>query len=135
MFSNVNFNLTGMGYLHDVIRGDGEVFAKINVIHKFNSGTQHSDDVWMNCLVKDEKLLSLIDNLEMNLRKQKTVIVQFATQYIGFDFFQQGLTEDDPSYIVFLKGKLLDIERIFINGVFLKEESASKHKLTLSQSK
>lgn len=132
MFTNAIFNLSGIGYLHDVIRKDDGVYAKINVIHRFNAGAQHSDDIWIDCIVKDDGLLRVIGDLEYSLRKQKTVILQYDIQYLGFDYCQNGMSEDDPKYIVFLKGKLQRVESYFINGESFNETQTTQRMLANS---
>ena len=121
---NALFNFNGIGYLHDVIRKDDNVYAKINVIHRFNAGAQHSDDIWIHCLVKGDDLLRLMVELKNNLCKQKAVILHFDIQYLGFDYCQNGITEEDPNNIVPLKGRLQRVEKCYINGVCINEQRA-----------
>lgn len=122
MSINPIFSLSGVGYLHEVFRKNDEVFAKINVIHHFTDGAKHSDDVWILCNIKGDDLLQRMVVLENNLRKQKAIILHFSIQYLGFDFCQNGITEEDPNHIVFLAGKLQRIEKCYINGVFLDDQ-------------
>jgi hypothetical protein len=117
MFENLNFNLKGTGYLCDIIHQDNSYAAKINVIHRFNSGVKHSDDIWINCIVDDERLLHVISALKRSLDTRKTIIMEFEMQYISFDQSHLGITEEDPNKIIFLKGRLIDIGKYTIDGV------------------
>jgi hypothetical protein len=47
MLNKANLTLTGLGYLNEVSVQDDGLYARINVINKFNSGAQRSDDIWI----------------------------------------------------------------------------------------
>jgi hypothetical protein len=129
------FCLNGVGYLHDVYQKDGGLYARINVIHQFNSGSQHSDDVWIDCIVNDHDLLQLMNGLRLNLGMQKTIIIQFSIAFSGFDYCQAGTTEEGPNYIVFFKGRLQRVEKCFVNGVGLNEQRPTQQAILNSMSK
>ena len=117
MFSDANFVIRGIGYLHDVVLNANEVSIKVNVVHLFNSGAQHEDDIWINCVVKDVKLFRLLLDLKNQLRKNKIVILDFNIQYLDFEFYQNDMTDDVSAHSIFLKGHLQHIEKYFIDGV------------------
>ena len=129
------FCLDGVGYLHDVYQKDDGLYARINVIHQFNSGSQHPDDIWIDCIVNDDDLLQLMNELKLNLGMQKTIIIQFSIAFSGFDYCQAEMTGEDLNYIVFFKGKLQGVEKCFVNGVHFNEPHSTQLAILNSMSK
>jgi hypothetical protein len=113
--SNI-LTLTGVGYLTEVIRQHGQKTAKINVIHEFSTGATHTDQIWINCIIRDFKLQSKIALVERSIELGKTIIIGFDAQYIGLDHCQYGITEDDPNQFLQFKGELQHIKSLYING-------------------
>ncbi|MEO8963802.1 MAG: hypothetical protein ABI370_03940 [Gammaproteobacteria bacterium] len=117
MFKNPVFNLSGVGYLHEIVRKDQTIVARINIINKFNSSNERSDDIWLDAHVKDNDLLQLLVDFEKNLQLKKTVILHFEAGYSGLDCCHLGLTEDDPWHIVKMQGQLFRLNEYYIDGV------------------
>jgi hypothetical protein len=116
MFDNLSFNLKGIGYLCDITYQDNCHIAKINVIHRFNSGGKHSDDIWIHCVIDGERLIHTMSALKRSLDAKKTIILEFETQYISLEHSHYGMTEDDPNKIIFLKCRLIEIGNYTIDG-------------------
>lgn len=110
------FSLCGLGYLRDVIQNGGEKIAKICVIHQFNSGFDHTDEIWINCLVREFKLRSKIKLVERSLELGHAVIIQFEAKYLGLEHTQFGVTEQDPHQFLQFKADLLRVHNMYING-------------------
>lgn len=116
MQSKNTFQLSGLGYLTEISRQNGQKTAKIKVIHQFSSGADHSDQIWLNCLVRDFKLQSKLGLVERSLGQGNTVIVQFDAKYIGLEHSQFGMTDEDPNQFIQFKADLFLIHSMYING-------------------
>jgi hypothetical protein len=115
MLENTFLSLSGHGYLHDVrcYRRD-EWYATLNVIQPFNHSP--SDDVWLECQFNMDKF-PILAKLDHYLDKGKSVILKFDAEYSGFQQYYAGLSENDPRFIVQLRGKLLHAHEYDIEGL------------------
>jgi len=85
MFKKANFTLSGTGYLTKVTSHGCEMVAMINVINQFNLNAQCSDDIWVECLAReDRELLRVLADLGSFVDQKKTVILQFDIEYGEF---------------------------------------------------
>ncbi len=125
MFDSL-FTINGTGYLCDVISSNNDLSIKLNVIHRFNAGINHSDDIWITSIVEDEGLKHILKALKKSLDMKKTVILEFGMQYTTLEHIQHGVDENDPNKFLFIKGKLLKIGKYFINGVNPLKELANE---------
>lgn len=126
MIKNVIFSLNGIGYLHDLIRKNDELYGRINVINKFNINAQRTDDVWIDVLIKED-FLPIMNELKSHLNFQRTVILHFSAEYDGFDYCQTGLSDEDPGNMVHIQGKLQCIMDYFIDGISQKSSKLHAH--------
>lgn len=117
MLENTTFSLTGMGYLHEVIYKNDGMYARINVINRFNAVSNSTDDVWIDCAIKDDVLSQLLIALESDLQRQRTVIMQFEADYSHFECCHYAGIDQNPSNIILLTGNLRHIGEYFVNGV------------------
>jgi hypothetical protein len=105
------FCLSGVGYLHDISHQNDGMHAKINVINGFNSSLHNSDDIWIDCIIKDNDVMQLT-KFGRYLKANQIVIWEFDVQY-----YQVGMIKSDPKSIVFIKGTLLRVRECYIDGV------------------
>ncbi len=115
MLENTFLNLSGLGYLHDVqSEPGGECYATLNMIHQFN-GSQF-EDLWVKCQFNREQF-PIFSKLAHYLDENKTVLLKFDAKYSGFQQCYAGLSENDPRFIVYLHGELLNVYEYDVEGV------------------
>jgi hypothetical protein len=112
MFGNTFVSLSGFGHLCDIgYDKDSEMYITLHLINESNDS--RSDELWVKCRV------NLFDFPEMArfkdyLAMERSVIVKFDAQYLGFQQCYSGMSENDPLSIVHLLGKLLNIHEYYI---------------------
>jgi hypothetical protein len=110
------FRLAGQGYLHDLVRLKGKLFARIKVITDFDFGNKKSDEVWVDCEIIEANHQLCINTLLGLMRPGDSLMVKFSAGYSRLVDAFSGQTPQDPSFIVSLCGKLLSLDECYING-------------------
>lgn len=115
--------MSGYAYLHDIIQVGDQMVARIKAPTHFNPTSHGKDDVWIDVVICDFHQLARLNELLQSVRVGEGVMITFEAEYdLLLDAFS-GQTAEDPSHIVTLTGKLLNLGECYINGCLVEQKT------------
>jgi hypothetical protein len=108
--------LNGSGYLQEVVESGDHVIARIKCITHFDMKALNQDDVFIDCVVKDETLRACFRQFHRFAQKRHAVLLVFSAEYCRLVKAQAGDVTEAVAQTLFLQGKLLAVERFFLDG-------------------
>lgn len=109
MNGELNFCLSGCGYLKDIITEEGRFVARIKVVHLSPS----KDEIWIDAEVEEHDKQVLLTRYLSKVRAGKNVLLSFEVEYRTLINVFSGCTSDDPDNIVTIGGELNTLRRCY----------------------
>ena len=112
MLGNKFLTLNGQGRVYDMgYDHDGKVYVLLNIKNEFNG--KNCDGLWLKCWLNMFDF-PMLNDLDHHLARNEFITLKFDAQYLGFQQSYSGMSENEPSFIVYLEGKLLKIHEFGI---------------------
>jgi len=107
---NLYFCLSGCGHLERIMSNGNRLTVRIRIIQESSSKNSSSEELWLDCLVTEESLVSKLNRMNDYLKKEQKIIVSFTAQYKRFAYAHHTQTLDDAEILIGLQAQLLDLD-------------------------
>ncbi len=108
---NDQLMLQGVGQLQSIAERNHK-FTIVLHVYKLANSVSETEMICLNCDVVDSNLKKSLRSLRKQLDNIANVYLQFSAVYSGLSCFFNGLTAEDPKFILHVKGQLQNMRPI-----------------------